>query len=199
MCGMCGAGRTEEDWFSAGVVDSPTGRLQARKGLARAANSLVTANGIQVTVDPQMQGLLVRDAGGRSFVATGISPLLGGIGRMLHHPLALVPYCRTIGRMNWALRLPVPLDWAIFGLWLGSLCMAYPKDVISGSGIVRAPAGSVSIAVRNGKITGRLTEDSEESYLSFTTAHLLPSAVRSSLMSTVLKVTTEPLCMRNQP
>ncbi|MDR1238014.1 MAG: hypothetical protein LBK28_07215 [Propionibacteriaceae bacterium] len=159
----------------------------------------MTVNGIQVRVDPKVHGLQVRDAGGRTFVAAGLSPLLCGIGRMLHHPLALVPHCRTIGRMNWALRLPVPMDWAIFGLWLGSLCLAYPKDVISGSGIVRAPAGSVAIAVRNGKITGRLTDYSEESYLSFTTAHLLPSAVRSSLLSTVLKVTTEPLCMRSQP
>ncbi|MDR1431036.1 MAG: hypothetical protein LBI99_02825 [Propionibacteriaceae bacterium] len=194
MCEICGA---EHDWFAAGVPDSATGRLRAHSGLARAANALV-ANGVRVDVDPVSCGLRVKGAGGRTLSATGLTSMLSGIGRLLHQPLALVPHCRTIGRMDWALRLPVPLDWAIFGIWLGSLCMAYPEDVIAATGLVKAPAGSVAVAVRNGSIKAALTKDSEESYLRFTTAHLLPSAVRSSLSGTVLKVTTKAqLCVKN--
>jgi hypothetical protein len=64
MCSGCGAPPSNIDWYSAGVPDSPGGRIQARTRLARAANAVLTGSGLSVTFYQGASSLSMRNTGG---------------------------------------------------------------------------------------------------------------------------------------
>ncbi len=64
MCSGCGTPPSSIDWYSAGVTDTPGGRILARTQLARAANSALTGTGLSVAFYQGASSLSMRNTTG---------------------------------------------------------------------------------------------------------------------------------------
>lgn len=87
MCSGCGTPPSDIDWYSAGISDSPGGRILSRSQLARAANAILTGSGLNVTFYPGASGLSIRNSAGVTEQIHSLSDVWTIAGKLNGAPL----------------------------------------------------------------------------------------------------------------
>lgn len=87
MCSGCGTPPSNLDWYSAGVPDSPGGRMRAKTRLARAANAVLTGSGLSVTFYPGASSVSMRNTAGATEPVHTLSDVWTAAGKLSGAPL----------------------------------------------------------------------------------------------------------------
>lgn len=120
---MCGSGGSRQDWFTAGVEDTPQGRRRARQAASMLLNSELDPRRCTVTADEQTRAWIVREPTGRQVRHDSLDGLLEwlhqrGLVSLSASRIFLMPDHRTCTPTETAAGVLDAAGWASLGISL---------------------------------------------------------------------------------